>query len=317
MKWKKQGQIFEFEKENSNERFISHAQSPQAVVFDNFIRIYYSTREKDEKNKFLSRVQFVDFDKTFKKIINKSSYSVIKRGEPGTFDEHGIFPFSPFKYKDKIYAYTTGWSRRVSVSVETGIGLAISNDDGKTYEKIGNGPILTSSLNEPFLVCDGYVKYYEHQFYMWYIYGTNWKIYKGETQPERTYKIGCARSNDGINWQKEGKQIIPSVSDDECQALPTVIKIGNKYHMYFCYRKSYNFRTNPENSYRLGYAYSEDLINWIRDDENCGINVSKRGWDSEMICYPNLFESDNEIYLLYNGNEFGKYGFGIAILENK
>jgi hypothetical protein len=39
------------------------------------------------------------------------------------------------------------------------------------------------------------------------------------------------------------------------------------------------------------------------------------GWDSEMMCYPHLFKSDESIWLLYNGNEFGKHGFGAARLK--
>ena len=34
-----------------------------------------------------------------------------------------------------------------------------------------------------------------------------------------------------------------------------------------------------------------------------------------MMCYPHLFECDGRICLLYNGNEFGKHGFGLATLE--
>lgn len=317
MKWQKLGQIFDFEKSEFKNEFASHAQSPQAVVFDDFIRIYFSTRKKSENGKFLSHVQFVDFDKSFKKILNKSTNPVIQLGKLGTFDEHGIFPISPVKLGNKIYAYTTGWTRRVSVSVDTAIGLAISEDMGISFKKIGDGPILTSSLDEPFLVCDGFVKKFDNEFHMWYIYGTKWQIFKENCPPDRTYKIGHATSEDGINWIKEGRQIITSTFDGECQALPTVIKIKNRYHMYFCYRNSYDFRKNSKNGYRLGYAYSDDLINWTRDDENCGIDVSKIGWDSNMMCYPNIFECDNEVYLLYNGNEFGRYGFGLAILEKE
>jgi hypothetical protein len=65
----------------------------------------------------------------------------------------------------------------------------------------------------------------------------------------------------------------------------------------------------------LGYAYSDDLIHWTRDDDHAGITLSKEGWDSEMMCYPNIFESENNIYLLYNGNNFGKNGFGLAKLR--
>jgi len=64
----------------------------------------------------------------------------------------------------------------------------------------------------------------------------------------------------------------------------------------------------------LGYAFSDDLINWERCDDLVGITVSDEGWDSEMICYPNLFQIDDRIYLLYNGNQFGKEGFGLARL---
>jgi hypothetical protein len=65
----------------------------------------------------------------------------------------------------------------------------------------------------------------------------------------------------------------------------------------------------------LGYAYSDDLKNWTRDEDNVGIKFSEEGWDSEMMCYPHIFKCDNKVYLMYNGNAFGKHGFGIAVLE--
>ena len=86
--------------------------------------------------------------------------------------------------------------------------------------------------------------------------------------------------------------------------------------MYFCHRHSFDFRANRQNAYRLGYAYSDDLVNWTRDDENCGISTTEGDWDSDMMCYPHIFECDSKIYLLYNGNEFGKFGFGLAVLDN-
>ena len=86
--------------------------------------------------------------------------------------------------------------------------------------------------------------------------------------------------------------------------------------MYFCYRQAYGFRQDSSRGYRLGYARSTDLKNWVRDDSVAGIDVSSEGWDSQMQCYPHLFESDGKVYLLYNGNEFGRYGFGLAMLEN-
>ena len=216
------------------------------------------------------------------------------------------------RHQNKIYGYTCGWSRRVSVSVETSIGLTESIDDGRTFQRIGTGPILSSSLNEPCLVGDGFVKVIDDVFHMWYIFGHGWKQYHADTPPDRTYKIGHATSRDGINWNKEeARQIISDKLDaDESQALPTVIKIDNQYHMFFCYRQSFNFRNNPDRGYRIGHAYSQDLENWIRDDENPSIDMISNRWDSNMMCYPHTFTCNNNIYLLYNGNEFGRYGFG-------
>ena len=34
-----------------------------------------------------------------------------------------------------------------------------------------------------------------------------------------------------------------------------------------------------------------------------------------MQCYPSLFACDDRVFLFYNGNEFGRYGFGVAELE--
>jgi hypothetical protein len=316
MKWVKIGKIFDPREHKLPNNCIEFAQSPQALVFENFVRIYFSTRQRDKHGKFLSHIAFVDFDKTIQNIINISSETVIKLGKLGCYDEHGIFPFNVLQDEDKIYGYIGGWTRRVAVSVETSIGLAYSHDHGLTFHRVGDGPVLTSSLYEPLLVGDPFVAKFDNLFHMWYIYGTKWVREKASGTPERVYKIGYAISDDGIIWNKKNKQIITdALNPEECQALPSVIKYAGTYHMVFCFREATDFRRNKNRGYRLGYAFSEDLGSWIRDDSQVGIDFSEDGWDSEMLCYPHIFHCDDKVYLLYNGNEFGRYGFGLAILE--
>jgi hypothetical protein len=317
MKWEKIGRIFDPTKFKLPNNCFEFAQSPQTLMFDDFVRIYFSTRQKDKTGKYLSHISFIDIDKSFKNIINISNHTVVKLGSLGCFDEHGIFPINVVRDKDRILAYTTGWNRKVSVSADASIGLAISDDNGLTFNKIGDGPVLTSSLYEPFLIGDAFVAIYGNVYHMWYIYGTKWSKYTKKDPPDRVYKIGHATSHDGISWLKEGRQLITDkLNADECQALPTVINFDNKYHMFFCYRQAAGFRINRHSGYRIGYAFSEDLIKWIRDDDNVGIDVSNEGWDSDMMCYPHVFQCDGKIYMLYNGNEFGRFGFGLAVLED-
>jgi hypothetical protein len=67
----------------------------------------------------------------------------------------------------------------------------------------------------------------------------------------------------------------------------------------------------------MGYAYSDDLINWERDDHKSNLLNSTDGWDSESVSYPHVFEFNEETYMLYLGNGIGKTGIGIARLDQK
>lgn len=315
IKWQKLGLIFSLDKNKLPENYIGFAQSPQAVVFENFIRIFFSTRVEEGEKMFRSEILFADFSLNLEECLNISQTSVIKNGDLGTFDEHGIFPISPYLENGKLVGYTCGWSRRVSVPVETSIGYVISDDLGLNFKRIGKGPILGPGINHPFLVGDAFVRKFNDVYHMWYIYGSRWVKNSKNGQPERIYKISSTTSIDGIHWEHNNENIIEDVLGvNECQALPSVIEHSGKYHMVFCYRPHEDFRNKAKNGYRLGYAYSEDLINWHRDDEYLGLDLPANGWDSEMMCYPNIFCSNNQIFLLYNGNAFGKQGFGAAKL---
>ncbi|MGP1397888.1 MAG: hypothetical protein ACTS3R_20475 [Inquilinaceae bacterium] len=319
MTWHKLGRVFDPADHRLPNGCVEFAQSPQTLVFDDYVRVYFSTRERHEKTgKYLSHVAFADFDKSFKTIRRVSDRPVLPLGGLGSFDEHGIFPINPLRHDGTVMAYTCGWSRRVSVSVETGIGRVVSDDDGETFYRTGlGGPILGASLREPFLVGDPFVRVFGGRFHMWYMFGVRWKHYDGADVPERIYKIGHAVSDDGIRWEKqEGEAIIADrLPDDESQALPTVIEIAGRYHMYFCYRHSFDFRKNQNRGYRIGHAHSDDLLHWTRDDAHMGIDPSPDGWDSEMMCYPHVFACDGKTWMLYNGNAFGRAGFGLAVLE--
>jgi hypothetical protein len=204
----------------------------------------------------------------------------------------------------------------VSVPVETAIGLAQSHDEGVTFERVGPGPVMAPSLAEPFLVGDPFVVVQDGRWHMWYIYGTSWMHSSSDPGPARVYKIACATSADGVTWQRDGVTIIAdALGPEECQALPTVFECDGLWHMYFCFRHATDFRTNRRRGYRLGYAWSRDLRHWTRDDASGGLDVSPSGWDADMLCYPHVFWCDGRAYMLYNGNAFGRHGFGVAVME--
>ena len=152
-------------------------------------------------------------------------------------------------------------------------------------------------------------------FHMWYIYGRRWIRANTGAAPDRVYKIAHASSRDGINWTKSSRSVLGDQLDaDECQALPTVAFHDGRFHMVFCYRYATDFRRNPSRAYRLGHATSADLIRWQRDEDPVLEAGGISDWDADMQCYPNLVHVDGKLCLLYNGNEFGRLGFGLAQL---
>jgi hypothetical protein len=213
----------------------------------------------------------------------------------------------------EVRAYYAGWTRCESVPFNVAIGMATSLDEGRTFTKLGKGPVLSYSLDEPFVLSGPKIRLFNGVWYLWYIAGQKWKMVSGRAEP--VYKIRMARSTDGVHWVKENKDIIESrIEEDEAQASPDVFFANGKYHMFFCYRYSCDYR-GKENGYRIGYASSLNLTDWIRDDTKAGIEVSEDGWDSEMISYPHVFELDGCTYMAYLGNQVGRHGFGLAVLD--
>jgi predicted GH43/DUF377 family glycosyl hydrolase len=175
--------------------------------------------------------------------------------------------------------------------------------------------VLSYSTDEPFVLSGPKVRRFNGAWQLWYIAGRKWKMVSG--RPEPVYKIRMAVSDDGIRWKKINKDLIESrIEEDEAQASPDVFFANGRYHMFFCFRYSSDYRGKAR-GYRIGYATSDNLIDWTRNDQRAGIGVSDSGWDSEMVSYPHVFEVDGEIYMAYLGNQVGRFGFGLARLEGR
>lgn len=314
--WKKLGRVFIPQDIKNKDWLKEFSQAPSVLIFEKFIRVYFACRPlPDGMGRYVSYTGYVDLNRTnlFEQ-INVSDKPIFELGELGTFDEFGTYPASVIRKDNTVVAYYAGWTRCESVPFNVAIGAAISTDDGATFAKIGKGPVLSYTPDEPFIIGGPKIRCFNGQWYLWYIAGKRWL--KTDGRAEIVNKIRVATSPDAFTWTRDNQDIIADkIEENECQASPDVFFYGGRYHMFFCYRFSVGFR-GKEKGYRIGYASSDDMIAWKRDDALAGIDVSDEGWDSEMISYPHLFELDNKVYMLYLGNQVGKYGFGIAELES-
>jgi hypothetical protein len=308
MKWNKKGLIYKPSGEYG--WMNTHAQGPTAIEFDSFVRVYFASRPQLN----LTMPTFLDLEKNnLNNILLINQSPILDLGLPGSFDEHGIIPKSIIKDNDGNYLlYYIGWSRRANTPYSLCIGLAMSRD-GVDFKKYTNGPIIGIEKNDDLSLTAPIVIKENEIYHMFYTSGIGWFYLNNRW--EHTYTIRRAWSNDGIDWKRNFKNIIEPKNKFECISNPTILKKDDGFHMWFSYKGTVDFRNDTKESYRIGYAYSSDLINWKREDEKSGIQVSKKGWDSEMIEYPNLCLVNDRVILFYNGNGFGASGFGYAELD--
>lgn len=290
----------------------SHAAIPIADQIDHErLRIYFSSRDK--KGRSIPTYIEVRADNP-QELLYVHERPLLPLGELGTFDDNGIMPSWIVNFGAKKYLYYIGWNPQVTVSYRLSVGLAISEDGGKNFEKYSHGPICDRSVDEPYFNTAPCVLLDGEKWKMWYVSCTGWKEING--WPEPCYHVKFAESNDGINWERTGHVCIDYDNFAQAIGRPCVYKEDNIFKMLYSYRGATNYRTDRNQSYRIGYAESADGVDWTRKDDLAGIDRSEQGWDADMIEYCFVHSLPNRKTLLYNGNGFGQSGFGYAIMSN-
>lgn len=311
MKWEKRGLIYNTKA--NREWNQSHAQVPTVLkVNQEIIRIYFCSRDTNNR----SYTTFIDVDaNNLQNILYEHDKPILELGEIGTFDDSGIMPTWIEKFNKVVYLYYIGWNVGNTSRYRVAHGLAISEDNGITFKRYSKGPMMDRNYIDPISVSNHSIIREDDKWKMWYMSYCKWEIINGISEP--FYNIKYAESKDGINWDRKGVICIDFKDEVEAGiARPSVIKENGIYKMWYSYRTAINYRKDKKGSYRIGYAESSDGINWIRMDDKAGINLSKKNWDSEMIEYPFILKIKGKLVMFYNGNGFGKSGFGYAVLHD-
>lgn len=299
IKWKKIGKIFCAN--NEFDWMKTHASNPVSRhISGDIYRIYFSVR--DEQNR--SSISYVDIDiNNPTKIITKADKPVLTFGNIGLFDDMGVSMGCITKIKGETYLYYLGWNITKTAPWHNAIGAAKEQSDG-TFKKISLAPILDRCDCDPYSLSYPWIFQEDDKYHMWYGSNLSW----GTEQKSMKHLIKYAYSNDGINWIRNGDIAINFHNDNEyAMSKPCVIKDNNIWKMWYSFRGE---------SYRIGYAESEDAKNWIRKDDQSGITISdETSWDHKTVEYPCVFQHENRYYMLYNGNDYGSSGFGIAVAE--
>ena len=300
MHWEKLGRIFV--PDGSIPWMQTHAAVPiPELIEGNLYRIYFSSR--DANNRAHVGWITISMDAPLE-IIDYSKEPLLTPGTIGTFDDSGALGNYIINVKDKKYLYYTGFNLGVLTPFRYAIGLSISEDNGNTFKKFSKGPIIDRNSKEPYFMSSPSILYENNIFRAWYVSCVNWSVENDKLK--HYYHIKSGESENGVDWKLEGIVCIDFKNRDEYAiASPRVVYENGIYKMWYSCRGEF---------YKIGYAESSDGIVWQRKDEWMDFTVSETGWDSEMVEYSYIFDHKNARYMLYNGNGYGKTGFGIAKL---
>jgi len=228
---------------------------------------------------------------------------ILSPGETGLFDDSGVSLSCIASVNGSRLLYYVGWNLGTTVPWRNSIGLAIYNNSTRCFEKHSRAPLIDRSDVDPYSLSYCHVMQDGNQYKMWYGSNLSW----GKEIQDMAHVIKSAESRDGISWNRKGEISVNLKSPNEYAiSRPFVLKESGVYKMWYSYRGQ---------TYRIGYAESSNGLDWERKDDRAGIDVSDTGWDSEMIEYPFVFDHDGRRYMLYNGNGYGKTGFGLAVME--
>lgn len=299
MIWDKKGLVFCAD--NQFDWMSKFATLPIAIhLEDDLYRIYFSTRDKSN----CSHAAFIEIDINSPNKINRiSSKPLLSPGKIGLFDDSGVQPCSILFHDNKLYMYYAGWCLSSKIPFHTYLGLSIS-EDNLNFTKVSKVPILDRSNIDPYSIGWCFVMKENNKFVMWYESNIDWK--NSNSRQGQYFNIKYATSDDGINWKREGVVCLDLLENETILSRPSVLFDNGIYKMWYSYKQNYK--------YRIGYAESNNGIRWERKDKEVGIHLSDSGWDSEEIEYPFVFKHKSDIYMLYNGNGYGRSGFGIAKL---
>ncbi len=301
MRWQKLGLVFAAD--GRTPWMTSHASLPVPLQLENGnTRVFFSTRTTDNR----SSIAWVDIDLTGPqpRVYAIADKPILGPGNPGSFDDSGASIGCVVADGQAHRIYYMGWNLGVLAPWRNSIGLAIGQSDGLSFQRYSDGPIIDRSPEDPFTVSYPWVlRTASNEWRMWYGSNLTW----GRDRADMSHVVKHCTSTDGIRWVRNGSTSIGFYHPGEYAiARPCVLRDSQLFRAWFAWRGD---------SYQLGYAESHDGVHWTRRDELVGISPSDSGWDSEMICYPAVFDAHGTRWMFYNGNGYGRTGFGLARLE--
>lgn len=299
-RWRRLGHVFRADRHAS--WMATHASYPTPLTLDDgTVRVFFSPRDKHNRSSIASLDLELDCGRF--ELGHLTAEPLLSPGVRGAFDDSGVTVSSVVQAGGRLYVYYLGWSLSVTVPFRNFIGLATMERTDRSLQRFSAVPIVDRSAIDPFSLGYPWVLRTQAGWRMWYGSHVEW----GAQGLEMLHVVKDSSSPDGLNWTPTGHVAIDVEGPPEFAiSRPCVVRDPGLFRMWYS-------RCNP--GYALGYAESEDGSNWHRRDDLVELVGPVGAWEDETVEYATVFDHGGARYMLYNGNGYGRTGFGLALLE--
>lgn len=302
MKWEKKGLVYGPRNERSWARHSALTPTPIRLDAD-VIRVYAGFR--DEAG--VSRIGFVDVAaREPTRVLRVSAAPVLDIGSPGAFDDNGIILGDVVRHEERLFMFYVGFQHVARAKFLAFSGLAISSDNGATFERFSAAPVMDRADEGLYIRAVHSVCVENGTWRVWYAAGNGWETIAGKPYPQ--YHIRYLEARAAGPLPASGARCVDVQVPEYRIGRPRVYRFRERYMMFYT-------RGTTTGEYLAGYAESSDGLHWVRKDDQLGMALSAEGWDSRHLCYPALIECEGRVFMFYNGNDMGREGFGCAELR--
>jgi len=288
--------------EHRSEWTKDSALTPTPVLHpDGFVRVFAGFRDAQG----ISRIGYVDLDgRDPTRVLRVSKHPALDIGRDGCFDDNGVILGDVVWHEGSLFLFYVGFQLVVKAKFLAFTGLAVSVDGGETFVRQSEAPIIDRAPGQTTIGAVHTAAHENGRWRLWYARGDDWQCLDGTPFPR--YEICYMEGKDLLALPRSGTLCISPEEPEYRIGRPRVYREADGYVMYFT-------KGTVGGDYVPGKAYSADGTRWLRKDEDFELTLSGEGWDSRHLCYPSLFTAGGRRYMVYNGNDMGRDGFGLAV----
>ena len=267
---------------------------------DTRIALFWSTRDRANRSYIFGAN--ATLDSGLLEIDWKSVYLALAPGDDGAFDCDGVSCSDVrLDQAGNIELFYFGWQRLPSSHWLNGIGVA-KGPIGSRLTRISAGPLLGRDMLDPFSVAYPFISRFNEKEILY-------SSYTRFADPRTTASFNYVVKKAEIELSSERLESrielnIEEVNGSSAYSRPTVFRYGEKEVLLCSVRGShYEIR-----------GWIQKSARWVRAPYLDG-NSLRGPMSRDATCYQFPFVSGANCFILYNGDQYGATGFGLAKLE--